>query len=73
MEEVPAFFERNSCLIDCLVLGLLPFDLKVCLAYRSRCYILHVVDTNLLCYQVRLLQSSLIVVVYIPIYHTELT
>ena len=60
-------------LIDNLVLGFLPLDLEIGFRNGSWLDVLHVVDVDFLSDEVRLLQTSLVVVVYVPVDHTEFT
>ena len=72
-KRVPALFEGNGGLINCLVLCFFPLYLEVSLTDRCRLNVLHIINSDFLSDQVRLLKSSLIVIVDIPIDDAKLT
>jgi len=73
IREIPAFFERNRCIISSLVFCFFPLNFKASLRDVSWFYVLHVIDSDLLGDEVRLLQTSMIIIVDVSVNHTKLT
>ena len=70
---VPSLFQWDSCLIDNLILSFLPLYFKIGLGDTCWLDILHIIYSNLFSDQIRLFQSSLIIIINIPIHNTKLT
>jgi len=70
--KIPILFLRDIGLINDLILSFLPLYLEVRLGNVRRLNKLHVVDIDLLGNQERLLETGLIVVIYIAVDDAEL-